>query len=186
MAEKKQEYPVHPGLVGKNILLRPATDKDVANTYHWHLQSDPPMLSSRSVPFWTPAEMAENFKKHEKTADEQLLMIVRQKGNLPVGVIRFFNMNSLNRSAELELIVDPDERGKGHALEAARLLIRYLFRTRDLNKVYAQTSSLNAEAVALLEKAGFKRDGTLRHHYFYDGELHDGYIYSLLRYEYER
>lgn len=61
----------------------------------------------------------------------------------------------------------------------------YLIKTRDINKVHAQTSSLNKAAVALLAKAGFKRDGTLRHHYYYDGELHDGYVYSLLRFEFE-
>jgi len=186
MADKKSEYPTPPGLVGKNVYLRPATDKDVANTYHWFLQSDPATQSCRPHPFKTPVEAAEAYKKREPTAGEQLFVIVRRKGNVSVGVIRFFNMNTLNRSAELGLIVDPDERRKGHAVEAARLLTKYLFNTRDLNKVYAHTSSLNEAAVAMLKKAGFKRDGTLRHHYFYNGELHDGYLYSLLQYEFER
>ena len=65
------------------------------------------------------------------------------------------------------------------------VLCRYLFRSRDLNKVHARTSSLNSGAVALLEKAGFKRDGTLRHHHFYEGEFHDSYIYSMLRFEFD-
>lgn len=186
MADKKSEYPTPSGLVGKNVYLRPATDKDVANTYHWFLQSDPATQSCRPHPFKTPFEAAEAYKKREPTTEEQLFVIVRQKGNVSVGVIRFFNMNTLNRSAELGLIIDPDERKKGHALEAIRLLTRYLIKVRDLNKMYAHTSKLNKGAVVLLEKAGFKRDGTLRHHYFYDGELHDGYIYSLLRYEFER
>ena len=186
MADKKTKFPTPPDLVGKNVYLRPATAKDVANTYHWFLLTDPATRSCRPLPFTTAAEAAEAYQKREPTIDRQLFVIVRQKDNVPVGLIRFFDMNLLNRSTELGLIVDPDERKKGHAFEAARLLIRYLIKVRDINKVYAQTSALNEGAVALLEKAGFKRDGTLRHHYYYDGELHDGYVYSLLQFEFER
>ncbi|MEW5796658.1 MAG: GNAT family protein [Candidatus Zixiibacteriota bacterium] len=185
MDDKKPAPMTDPGLVGKNIYLRLATAEDVANTHHWYLLSDPAMQSSRARPLRTPAEAAEAYKQKELTADEQLFVIMREKDNRPVGIIRYFGWNHLNRSAELGLLMDPDERRKGHGTEAIRLLARWLFRTRDLNKVYAQTSSLNKAAVGMLEKAGFKRDGTLRHHYFYDGELRDGYSYSLLRYEFD-
>jgi ribosomal-protein-alanine N-acetyltransferase len=185
MPEKKPDLPIPPSLVGKNVFLRPATAEDVANTYHWFLQSDPAMQSSRPHPFQTPTEASEAYKKKERTTDEQLFVIVGVKENKPVGIIRFFNMNNLNRSAELGLLMDPDHRRKGYGTEAARILTLWLFRTRDLNKVYANTSSLNKSAVGLLEKAGFKRDGVLRHHYYYDGELRDGYLYSLLRYEFD-
>jgi RimJ/RimL family protein N-acetyltransferase len=183
MSEDRPDYPTPPGLVGKNVYLRPATAEDVANTYHWHLMSDPALQSSRPHAFLTAAEAAENYRKKEKTADEQLFVIVALKEKTPVGVIRYFNWNNLNRSAELGLLTDPDQRRKGHGHEAVRLLARYLFQMRDLNKVHAQTSSLNKAAVGLLEKAGFKRDGVLRHQFFYNGEFHDGYIYSLLRFE---
>ncbi|MCD6249648.1 MAG: GNAT family N-acetyltransferase [candidate division Zixibacteria bacterium] len=186
MADKKLKFPTPPDLVGKNIYLRPATHKDVANTYHWFLVSDPATQACRPHPFTTAMEAAEAYQKREPTIDRQLFVIIKKKDSVPVGLIRFFDMNMLNRSTEYGLIIDPDERKKGHALEAIRLLTRYLIKTRDINKVYAQTSGKNKGAVALLEKAGFKRDGTLRHHYFYDGELHDGYIYSLLRFEFDQ
>ncbi|MEW5995345.1 MAG: GNAT family protein, partial [Candidatus Zixiibacteriota bacterium] len=83
----------------------------------------------------------------------------------------------------LGVIIDPDERKKGYGKEALQILGRYLFSHRGLNKVYAQTAAFNEGAVALLESLGFKRDATLRNHYFYDGEFHAGYIYSLLAYE---
>lgn len=185
MSDKKTVPVTAPGLVGKNVYLRPATAEDVANTYHWFLVSDPAMQTSHPHPFQTAAEAAEEYKKKERSADKQLFVIVREKDNHPVGIIRFFNMNHLNRSAELGMLIDPDEHRKGFGSEAIRVLARWLFRTRDLNKVYANTSSLNKGAVGMLEKAGFKRDGTLRHHYYYDGELHDGYHYSLLRYEFD-
>jgi diamine N-acetyltransferase len=183
MSEKKSDIMTFPGLAGKTVHLRPATAEDVANTYHWFLLSDPAMQTCRPLPFRTAAEASESYKKKERTADEQLFVIIGIKENVPVGIVRFFNMNHLNRSCELGLLVDPDHRRKGYGLEAVRVLTRWLYRTRDLNKAYANTSSLNKATVGLLEKAGFKRDGVLRHQYYYDGELRDGYLYSLLRYE---
>jgi len=185
MNDKKPELPTAPGLVGKNVYLRPATADDVANTYHWFLLSDPTMQTSRPIPFRTAVEASESYKKKERTADEQLFVIIGVKENVPVGIVRFFNLNNLNRSVELGLLIDPDHRRKGYAIEAIRVLSRWLFRTRDMNKVYASTSSLNKSAVGMLEKAGFKRDGVLRHHYYYDGELRDGFLYSMLRYEFD-
>jgi len=34
-----------------------------------------------------------------------------------------------------------------------------------------------------MESMGFKRDATLRDHYFLKGEFHNGFIYSLLQFE---
>jgi RimJ/RimL family protein N-acetyltransferase len=183
MTENKPQYPTPPDLVGKTVYLRPATAEDVANTHHWYLMSDPAAQSSRAHAFLTAADAAENYRKKERSADIQLFVIVALKEKTPVGVIRYFNWNHLNRSAELGFLADPDKRRQGYTLEGVRLLTRYLFQMRDLNKVFANTSSLNKAAVGLLEKAGFKRDATFRHQYFYNGEFHDGYQYSLLRFE---
>ena len=102
-----------------------------------------------------------------------------------MGTIRFFHLNALNRSAEFGVIVDPDEQKNGIATEGIRILAEYLFLYRGLNKIYAQTGAFNKGAVKLLEKLGFKKDATLRQHYYYKGEFHDGFIYSLLRFEFE-
>lgn len=186
MSENKGSFPTRSTLVGSKIYLQPASAEKVANTYHWYLQSNPEMLSCYPQPFQSAAEAAAAYQKETRTTDCQLFMIVSQKEKSPVGWIRFFNYNSLNRSAELEILVDPDERRNGHALGAIRLLADFLFRVRGLNKVSIQISSLNTAAVKLLAKAGFQKEGTLRHHYFYQGELHPGYIYSLLLVDFER
>ena len=64
-------------------------------------------------------------------------------------------------------------------------MCRYLFKQCGLNKVYAQTAEFNEGAIKLLESLGFKRDATLRDHYFLNGRFHAGLIYSLLLFEFE-
>lgn len=183
MADKKKSFPTSPSLVGDKVFLRPATPEDEANTFHWTLLSDPQSQTCRPWVFSTASEVAERFKKAEKDPSRQRFMVLRKNDMTPVARVTYFDLNTLNRTAELGLVVDPDERRKGYGADALRVLIRYLFKYRGLNKVYAQTAQFNTQAIALVESLGLKKDATLRDHYFYGGEFHHGFIYSLLQFE---
>lgn len=170
-------------LIGDKVYLRPTTPEDYPSIYVWQLANDPQSTTCRPRLLRTAAQAVDAFKSAEPRETEQTFTVVRKKDDVAVGMIRFFGLNTLNRSVELGLQIDPDEQRNGFGSDAMRVLIRYLFRYRGLNKVHAQTADFNEGAVALLEGLGFKRDGRLRQHYFYDGAFHDGYIYSLLLYE---
>jgi len=175
--------PVPPSMVGKKLYLKPATASDVENTYHWYLMSDPQSTSPTALAFQTPSEAADAFRNLERSTTRERLMIILRNDKTPVGWIDFLNLNPHNQSAELELVIDPDERKKGYGLEATELMCEYLFECRDLNKVYVHTAEYNKGMIALLKKAGFQKDGIIRHHYLYQREFHNGVIYSLLRFE---
>ena len=183
MTEKKHQYPTQPSLVGAKVYLRPLTPDDLVNLHYWSVRSEPQSMSSRPRDFRTAAEVAEGYRKADRSPDTHGFAVVRKKENALVGLVRFFNLNTLNRSAELGLMIDPDERKKGYGADAIKVLSSFLFHYRGLNKVYAMTAGFNGGAVALLESLGFKRDATLRDHFFYKGQFHPGYIYSLLLFE---
>jgi len=172
-----------PALSGRKLYLRPATADDIATAYCWYLQSDPQANSDRALPLVSAAEAAEAFSKTPRTTERDTLMIVRTKDEAPVGSIRFFDMNSHNRSVQIDIVIDPRERKNGYGKEAVETLCRYLFNGRGMNKIVATTAESNIPLVALLESAGFQRDGVLRRQYFSDGEYRDGLLYSLLRFE---
>jgi len=183
VASKDDKLATTPLLIGKKVYLRPGTAEDAANWQYWLLQSEPESVSCYPVALLSPAEASQQFQKKEKTAWEQRLAVVRKEDNMLVGEASFFNYNAMNRSAELWLLIDPDERKEGYGKEALRLLCRYLLHHRGLNKVYVQVPEFNEAAVHLLESLHFNRDATLRNHYYYKGEFHNGLIYSLLLFE---
>jgi diamine N-acetyltransferase len=183
MKDKKTSFPTQPSLIGDHVYLRPATADDVANNHVWFILSEPQAQGCQPLPFRTASEAAEAFKKREATTDHQAFAIVRKQDKTLVGKIVFFDFNSLNRSAGLGVLIDPDERKKGYAGDAMRVLIRFMFHYRGLNKVYAQTAEFNSGAVRLLESLGFKKDACLRDHHFYNGKFFDSFVYSLLLFE---
>ncbi len=119
-----------------------------------------------------------------RDCNSSLLLYIKKDEEL-VGYVSYFNYNPLNRSAELGILIAPEERKKGYAKDAIKTLTRYLFLYHGLNKVYVQTAHYNKGAKKLLEKLGFQQDAALRNHYYHDGEFHTGYIYSLLLFEFE-
>jgi len=52
-------------------------------------------------------------------------------------------------------------------------------------RIQAQTDQRNVASQRVLEKAGFKKEGTLRKNFFMRGEWTDDYIYSILREEWK-
>ena len=183
MADKKPIASTPPSLVGAKLYLRPATAEDIANTHHWRVMQEPQLFSVYPEPIQTAGDAVEAFKKEGRSAGAQDFVIVSSKENYPVGLISFSDLNSLNRSARISMLIDPDHAGKEHGVEAAEILCRYLFRYRGLNKVYAYVSELDLEMSRTLPKVGFQKDGTLRQHHYFRGGYHNVLIYSLLRFD---
>jgi RimJ/RimL family protein N-acetyltransferase len=79
----------------------------------------------------------------------------------------------------------PSERSKGYGTEAVQIMVDYLFLSKDVARIQAVTNVGNKASQRVLEKAGFKKEGTLRKVGHVRGEPTDAYIYSILREEWK-
>jgi ribosomal-protein-alanine N-acetyltransferase len=70
-------------------------------------------------------------------------------------------------------------------LEATRLIVDYLFLSRNIVKIQVHTNVENKAAQKVLEKAGFIKEGTVRKHQFVRGVWTDYYLYSIIREEWK-
>ncbi len=75
----------------------------------------------------------------------------------------------------------PAERNRGYCTEAVKIIVDYLFLTRDIVRIQAETNPKNIASWKVLEKAGFKREGVRRQSVFIRGKWQDGVLYSILR-----
>jgi RimJ/RimL family protein N-acetyltransferase len=64
-------------------------------------------------------------------------------------------------------------------------MVDYLFLSRDIVRIQAHTHVKNAASQRALEKAGFKKEGTIRKGLFARGEWGDWFLYSILREEWK-
>lgn len=82
---------------------------------------------------------------------------------------------------DIGILLVPDQRGKGHGTRAQRLLAEYLFAHTPAERVQASTDLDNVAEQRSLEKAGFTREGVLRHWQWRQGRWRDMVVYSMLR-----
>ncbi len=124
-------------------------------------------------------------KIFESPHDEKLFIISKEDGN-KIGFISHFHvLHIAGKQLEIGYSLVPDERGKGYCSEAVKIMIDYLFLSRDARRIQAQTDRRNLASQRVLEKAGFKKEGVLRCNFFSRGEWVDAFIYSILREEWK-
>ena len=79
----------------------------------------------------------------------------------------------------------PSEREKGYATEATKIMLDYLFLSKNIVCIQADTSTMNQASQKVLQKVGFKKDGVIRKHFFSSGKWRDSFLYIILREEWK-
>jgi len=112
--------------------------------------------------------------------------IIEKKDGSKIGfVAHFYVLHPAGKLLEIGYSLVPSERGKGYCTEATQLIVDYLFLFKETMRIQAQTDLRNAASQKVLEKVGFKKEGTVRKCIFIRGEWRDAYLYSILREEWK-
>jgi len=128
----------------------------------------------------------ETEKAFENNPFEMKRFIVEKKDGNKIGFVAHFNvLHPMAKLLEMGFILVPSERGKGYCTEAAKIMLDYLFLSKDTMRIQAVTDVRNLASQKVLEKAGFKKEGQMRKFAFIRGEWRDGYLYSILREEWK-
>jgi len=114
--------------------------------------------------------------------------IIEKKDLTKIGFIAHFHVLHIGTGAkqlEIGYTLVPSERGKGNGTEAVNLMVDYLFLSKENMRIQAQTDERNVASQRVLEKTGFKKEGTLRKSFFMRGKWVDVFIFSILREEWK-
>jgi aminoglycoside 6'-N-acetyltransferase len=170
-------------LEGKNVNLRIMEKEDLPLFAEW---VNKPEVFGEYNPLHQMSK-TEAEKMLENPSDLQPF-IIEKKDKSKIGFIAHFHVlhfGTGTKQLEIGYTLVPSERGKGYGAEALEIMVDYLFLSRDIMRIQAQTDQRNIASQKVLEKAGFKKEGTLRKNFFMRGEWTDDYIYSILREEWK-
>ncbi|WP_186576996.1 GNAT family N-acetyltransferase [Aquibacillus kalidii] len=98
-----------------------------------------------------------------------------------IGTIGFNAWSQKHRRAEIGYEIHPEHWRKGYTLEALLEIIQYGFDELGLTRIGAVVFLDNQASNTLLTKVGFQKEGILRDYMHQNGNVHDTYVYSLLR-----
>lgn len=128
-----------------------------------------------------PTSLARERRYFEETNETlDVIQLLIEADDEPVGVIEFDPIDRETGVAELAVWVHPDHQGQGYASEAVELMCGYAFDELRLHKVTANAYATNEASQALFEAVGFTREGVGREDAFFDGQYQDTVYFGLL------
>lgn len=165
-------------LEGKNVNLRVEEKEDLPLVAEW--LNDPEYFGAYNP--LMQLSKSELEKEYDKLTPEKKWFLIEKKDGSKVGTIGHF---PAGRIPEIGYALIPSERGKGYCTEAVKIMMDYLFLSRDIVRIQAHTDVRNEASQKVLEKVGFKKEGTVRKFSFIRGEWRDLVLYSILRGEWK-
>ena len=170
-------------LKGEIITLRPVREADL--DYLREIDLD---LENRGD-YWPRSIMPEpafrNEFQHSGFWGEGFgRLLMEDKDGHVIGEIMFFK--TVMYLDELEIgyrLFGKHLWSKGATTEALKLLTRYLFEIRNINRIRLCIDSENKGSRRVAEKGGYKHEGTQRAAMYHRGKHHDMELYAILKSE---
>ena len=168
-------------LEGKKVNLRVMEKEDLPLIAEWF--SSPEVFGEYNT--LRQMSKTEAEKMFESPLELKPFIIEKKEGNKIGFVGHFYVLHPAARQLEIGYVLLPSERGKDYCTEAVNIMVDYLFLSKESRRIQAQTDLRNVASQKVLEKVGFKKEGTLRKNFFRRGEWRDTYLYSILREEWK-
>jgi RimJ/RimL family protein N-acetyltransferase len=166
-------------LEGKNVNLRIMEKEDLHIFAEWF---NKPEVFGEYNPLQQISKT--EAEKMLETPIELKPFIIEKKGGSKVGFVAHY-YELWGRQLEIGYALVPSERRQGYCSEAVKIMVDYLFLSKDVVRIQAHTDVRNVASQKVLEKVGFKKEGTLRKSRFVRGEWGDWFLYSILREEWK-
>lgn len=111
----------------------------------------------------------------------------KKADNKLVGIAEIFDFDDKASRVEVGYTVNDNFWGKGIATNTTKMMLDFLFNRIDVNSIQATPMSLNKKSSNVLERCGFKHEGTLRQVKYWTGVgIVDLEMYSILKTDYIR
>lgn len=173
-------------MTGKHIVLRVLEERDVDGPYATWL-NDPEVCRFNSHARFPVGkeELKKYIRETKQTSSTQVFAIVTKRGATHIGNISLQNIDYIDRSAELAIIIG-DKRywGKGIGLEAWKLMMNYGFRVLNLHRLYCGCANKNLGMKRIAGKSGMKPEGCRRDAFYKYGAYDDILEFGILETEY--
>lgn len=180
--------PEFPTLQTERLILR-AFQMDDAPTVDKYVSEKAIAATTLNIPHPYTQEMAEEWIGTHKEAFEngqavRFAITLRDSGKL-LGAIGL-EITAAHERAEIGYWIGKPHWGKGYCTEAAIAVLQHGLDSLGLERIFATHFGKNPASGRVMQKAGMKHEGRLRHHIKKWGEFEDLEMYSILRSQTEK
>lgn len=168
-------------LTTENLVLGPIETSDAPLIHVWQNDKEIQSLSADEPRSETLNESEQRVQRWiNSNPEETLHWAIRHKDCGLVGFAHLALIERRHARCHIGIVIGEKSLwGRGYGTEVCVTLTRYALQELSLNRVAAETYSTNPRSMRMLERAGFKREGTLRESIWKD-QFVDEHLYGLL------
>jgi ribosomal-protein-alanine N-acetyltransferase len=172
-----------PTLEGSSVRLRPPKTADHLALFDWY--NDPETVAPFdrfSLDTFEEFQAALAGAADDPRSLAPRFVVERKIDSKLLGFVGHYAAHPVLELTDVWYVLgERAERGKGYGREAVGLLVDYLFHAFTIERVGATCDVENVASYKLLERLGFRREGTLRAALFHHTLWHDVAIYGVTR-----
>jgi [ribosomal protein S5]-alanine N-acetyltransferase len=176
---------VDPTLEGARVRLRRGVPSEYDLLFSWY--NDPERVAPFdrfSVDTYDSFVAAMNSAPEDPTSLAPKFAVEEIATGKAIGFVGWYRPHPVLEYLDVWYVLgDTAARGKGYGSEAVGLLVDHLFATQTVERIGATVDVENVPSYRLLERLGFRREGTLRSSLFHHERWHDVYVYGVTRAE---
>lgn len=114
-------------------------------------------------------------------SNERIMFTIENLDGEVVGGVNLNSIDARNGTFSIGMQIDRDHRGKGYGTAAMRIVLKYAFFERRLNKYYGAVLDGNIASATMLRKLGCKEEGRRRQMVYADGRYFDEILFGLTK-----
>ncbi|MBT8172127.1 GNAT family N-acetyltransferase [Candidatus Bathyarchaeota archaeon] len=146
-----------------------------------------PKVLGEFNPLWQTSKMVIEKVMDDNNPHETMTFIIEKKDGSKIGYINYFSVvwDGVGKLQTIAYFLLPAERKKGYCTEATRVIVDYLFLSKEIPCIQATTHQKNIDSQKVLKKVGFKKEGVMRKRFYIRGKWEDQVLYSILKEEWK-
>ncbi len=168
---------------GEKVYLRAMEPEDLENLYVW--ENDPEVwsvsVSNMMYSKYVLSEYIANAAKSIYEMGQQRYIVCRTEDDVAIGTIDLFDFDAANRRAGVGILIyNKEDRSKGYATEALRMIEQYSVQLYNMNQLYCNVIDNNEISRALFPKMGYEQCGCKKKWIYMGGKWYDELMYQKL------
>lgn len=170
-------------LKGNNIYLRALEPSDLDFLYLLENDEEFWEVSNTVAPYskFVLKQYLDNAHRDIYEIKQLRLVLCNSSSHTVMGLVDLFDFDPSHRRVGVGIVVfSKEERGKGYAYEALKMVCNYLFEYLNVHQVYANITEDNLVSQQLFKKLGFIETGIKKDWIFSGGTYKNEHIYQLI------
>ena len=169
---------------GRNVYIRPIQDEDMASIFK-SCHDEEILYMTGTCKSFTLDEIIESYKQFSSDPTRYDFAICLLENNEIIGDLAILEIDQDNKKAGFRISLhNRNHLNKGYGTEATLLAQKFTFEELKLNRLELEVLSHNIRGIKAYEKAGFKKEGTLRQSLYLNDTYSDEVLMGMLREDY--